>query len=169
MATCVGCGSTILFGGFDDGGIRTCSARCREAGVLHAAAARVPEPEAQARARALQRGPCPACGGREGPVDLHLSYRVYSLIFMTTWQTRPALSCRPCANRRRLGDALFSLVLGWWGVPWGLLATPVQIGRNVMGLLRAPAPEGQPSAALLQAARLELAARAPRDARLIGT
>jgi hypothetical protein len=68
----------------------------------------------------------------------------------------------PCANRQRIGDSLFSLVLGWWGIPWGLLATPVQIGRNVVGLLQPPTPEGQPSAALVQAARLELAAGAPR-------
>ena len=161
MAACASCGSTILFGGFEDGGVRTCSEKCRAAGALHAAAARIPEEVAQAQARALQRGPCPACGRRDGPVDLHVSYRVYSLVFMTSWQSRPFIACRPCANRRRLGDSLFSLMLGWWGIPWGLLATPVQIGRNVVGLLRAPAPGGQPSAALVQAARLELAARAP--------
>jgi hypothetical protein len=35
-----------------------------------------------------------------------------------------------------IGDATFSLLLGWWGIPWGLLVTPVQIARNIGGLMR---------------------------------
>ena len=30
---------------------------------------------------------------------------------------------------------LFCLLLGWWGFPWGLILTPVQVVRNVSGML----------------------------------
>jgi len=32
----------------------------------------------------------------------------------------------------------FSLFFGWWGFPWGLVLTPVQITRNLIGMSRGP-------------------------------
>jgi hypothetical protein len=29
-------------------------------------------------------------------------------------------------------------VLGWWGFPWGLILTPVQITRNIAGMCKGP-------------------------------
>jgi len=160
MASCATCGSTILFGGFDDGGVRTCSARCREAGVLVAEAARVPEAVVRERVSATYHGPCPSCGRRGSPIDVHVSHRVYSLLVMTSWSSHPEVSCRACGNRRRLGAFGFSLVFGWWGLPWGLVMTPIQLVRNLAGLLAGTERLGQPSAALERAVRLELAAHA---------
>ena len=31
--------------------------------------------------------------------------------------------------------------LGWWGFPWGLLMTPIQIVRNFAGLFSSPDPD----------------------------
>jgi len=56
-------------------------------------------------------------------------------------------------------DAGFSLVLGWWGFPWGFLATPIQIGRNLVGVARGPDPM-QPSAKLEKAVRIRIASQA---------
>jgi hypothetical protein len=39
-----------------------------------------------------------------------------------------------------LGGVLFSAVLGWWGFPWGLILTPVQITRNLAGMCAGPDP-----------------------------
>jgi hypothetical protein len=44
-------------------------------------------------------------------------------------------------------------------VPWGLLVTPFQVGRNVVGFFTGPNPN-QPSPALEQMIRLHLAAEA---------
>jgi hypothetical protein len=89
-------------------------------------------------------------------VDVHVSYRVWSAAIVTSWSSRPAVSCGGCGTKRKLGDALFSLVLGWWGLPWGVVITPVQIVRNLVGLARKPAP-GQPSPALENMVRLNMA------------
>ena len=61
--------------------------------------------------------------------------------------------------KSQMSDSAFSLVLGWWGFPWGLVITPVQIGRNVFGMMRAPDPM-KPSAKLEKAVRMNIAAKA---------
>ena len=44
---------------------------------------------------------------------------------------------RCAASRRSSAMRLFSLLFGWWGFPFGLVITPVQIGRNLVGMFRA--------------------------------
>jgi hypothetical protein len=65
--------------------------------------------------------------------------------------------------KSQLGDLAFSALLGWWGFPWGLLVTPVQIARNIAALASPPDP-AQPSARLLQTARIQLALAESRAA-----
>ena len=66
--------------------------------------------------------------------------------------------------KSQVGNLLFSGVLGWWGFPWGLLFTPVQVGRNLIAIFTPPDPS-QPSAKLLQVARVQIASKARRKAR----
>lgn len=53
----------------------------------------------------------------------------------------------------------FCGVFGWWGIPWGLLATPIQLGRNFLGLFRGPNPD-IPSRELRQAILMKLGQQA---------
>lgn len=53
-------------------------------------------------------------------------------------------------------EAMLSLAFGWWHLPWGILMTPVQIARNVGGVLRAT-DASRPSAQLEKLVRLQLA------------
>lgn len=160
MASCAACNKTILFGGEREGELRYCSKDCRAADAVGRAAALVPADAVRDAAGQIRRGACPACGRRQGPVDLHRSHRVYSALVYTQWQSRVLVACRPCARKALLSDALFSLVLGWWGVPWGLLATPVQIGRNVAALLAPERAANAPSPPLEAHVRRLLAAQA---------
>jgi hypothetical protein len=50
----------------------------------------------------------------------------------------------------------FSLLFGWWGIPSGLILTPVQITRNLMGVFSPPDPR-RPSPKLEKLVRLNLA------------
>ena len=117
-----------------------------------------PEELIQKQVLAVHQGDCPKCG-RPGPVDVHVSHRVWSAIHVTSWKSRPQVSCRACGIKAQLGDALFSLLLGWWGVPFGLLWTPVQIARNVLGMVNGPDPN-VPSPLLEQVVRQGIAGRA---------
>jgi hypothetical protein len=158
MARCDYCGSTILFGGAREGDRRFCNDRCRRSGVLLGISEQLPQELVQQHVREVHQGSCPRCKGK-GPVDVHTSHRVWSAVYLTSWSSRPQLCCRSCGIKRELGDAAFSFVLGWWGFPWGLIMTPVQVVRNLRGVFGGPDPS-QPSAQLEKFVRMSMAAQA---------
>lgn len=155
MASCAYCNTTILVGGKRKGDLRFCNEKCEQKGALALVAKELPQADVGAYIGRVHRGMCPECAG-PGPVDVHTSYRVWSALVLTQWSSRPLVGCKSCGTRQKLTDAVFSLVLGWWGFPWGLLMTPVQLGRNVWALLKTPDPSG-PSPALEKILRLHLA------------
>lgn len=139
MASCSICGTTILFGGIKEEDQRYCGEDCQANHVLANMSDRIPEAIVQETMRKVREDACPRCGGN-GPVDVFTSHKVTSFIVMTSWKNQPQLSCRGCATKSQLAGTLHSTILGWWGFPWGLIMTPVQIGRNLMALARTPDP-----------------------------
>jgi hypothetical protein len=158
MAKCDYCGSTIVFGGKRQGELRFCNASCAQRGTLLAISRQIPEPTVNEAVSRIHDGLCPKCNGA-GPVDVHVHHRVWSALVLTSWRSTPQISCRSCGIKSQVGDIAFCLVLGWWGVPWGLLITPVQIVRNVVGMLHGPNPF-KASPKLERAIRLNIAAQA---------
>jgi len=163
MAKCAYCNTTILFGGRQQGDLRFCNARCEQKGAFAMLASQVPDAVAREHTLKVHEGDCPQCSGR-GPVDVHTTYRVWSALVLTQWSSRPAVCCSSCATKRALGDAAYSLVLGWWGFPWGILMTPVQVVRNIVALVRRPIA-GQPTPALEQMVRMQIAQSAVERSR----
>jgi hypothetical protein len=157
MARCDSCGTTILFGGVTEGNLRFCNATCYQRGFLLTMANEVPENLVSQHLAALHQGPCPKCNG-PGPVDVHTSHVVWSLLVMTSWNSIPQVCCRRCGVKSKLGNALISGLVGWWGFPWGLIMTPIQIVRNTYGVFSPPDPT-QPSTQLEQLVRVNLAAQ----------
>lgn len=155
MASCAYCDTTILFGGKRHGDLRFCNDKCLAAGAVAQTAAALPAADVALHVAKVHRGNCPQCDG-QGPVDVHTSHRVWSALVMTQWSSRPLICCQRCGTKRKLGDAAFSLVLGWWGFPWGLIMTPVQVVKNVAGAFGGPNPD-QPSAQLEKQLRMRLA------------
>jgi hypothetical protein len=88
---------------------------------------------------------------------------VWSALFLTSWKSRPHVCCRSCGIKSQLGDAVFSLVLGWWGFPWGFIVTPIQVVRNVVGVARGVDPS-KPSGQLENVVRLGIAAQVVQTA-----
>ncbi|MDR1305304.1 MAG: hypothetical protein LBK76_08795 [Verrucomicrobiales bacterium] len=164
MGTCAHCGTVILFGGKKINDRHYCSDTCAKAGEAHAAAEQlqIPHDIIERHAQQLFDSDCPVCGGR-GPVDIHVSHQVMSFFVLTQWKSNPRLSCRSCANQDKIYKTLLTAVAGWWGFPWGLIMTPVQITRNICGLLANP--KSAPSDALKHTARISLVnLAAQRDA-----
>lgn len=154
MGKCAACGSVILFGGVRDGDRVYCNGHCRgRAGAV----VTVPDDVVEEQARKLHQGPCPRCGG-PGPVDVHRAHTVWSAVVLTSWKSQPYVCCTSCGNKARWQALAFSMGLGWWGVPFGLVLTPVQVGRNIAGLVSSHDPL-QPSSELLEVVRSILAAR----------
>jgi hypothetical protein len=157
MARCGACGSTVLFGGASIGEAKFCNAKCAQRGQMLTVSRQLPPDLVRTKVSEVYRGSCPKCKG-PGPVDLHNSYRVFSVLLATQWQTRPHISCRSCGTKSQAGDLLFSLFAGWWGFPWGLIMTPVQIARNIGGMIKSAGTE--PSPELENAVRISLASAA---------
>lgn len=140
MAKCGYCGSTIFMGGVRAGSQRFCNNKCYQDSKALSYSSIVPNDELERQLEEVWRGNCPKCRGL-GPIDVH------------------RISCRSCATRRQLGGVGFSLLLGWWGIPWGLILTPVQITRNVLGMVRGPSSSG-PSAELRKILLVNLGSKA---------
>jgi len=157
MATCAYCGTTILFGGVKQGEFRFCNPICQGNGQILSAAATVPETVAQNLARQIHSGDCPRCKG-PGPVDVHVSHWVWSAVAFSRWGSKQQVTCRRCAFKSQVGNLFFSAGLGWWGFPWGLVLTPVQVVRNVVAMVTPPNPS-DPSPRLVQIARVQLASQ----------
>lgn len=152
---CAYCDTRILFGGRYYGQFHFCNEACRQAGIRLAVSRQIPDGVVQERVSSVFHGRCPRCDG-PGPVDVHTSHRVYSILVVTAWSNPVAVVCAPCGRTAKLNDAVLSLLVGWWGVPWGFVMTPIQIGRNVAGLLNRR-DLNRPSARLDRLVRLSLA------------
>lgn len=155
MASCSTCSKMILFGGRRLDGLRFCSDDCMAQGHVVVQARAFPDDVVLDSVREVHMGLCPVCGG-SGPVDLHTSHEIWSLLLLTSWKSIPRISCRSCGVKRQVSGLFFSLFAGWWGIPWGIFMTPVQIVKNVIGLASPPNPM-QPSDGLQTQMRLILA------------
>lgn len=157
MAKCDYCGSTILFGGKNDANGRFCNAACQGRGGLLAISRQNPETRVQEEIWKVHQGACPKCNG-SGPVDVHTSHKIWAALVVYQWSSAPQVSCRSCGMKSQLGGSAFSLILGWWSLH-GLLITPIQIGRNIAGMVRPPDPS-KPSPKLEKVIRMTMAAQA---------
>ena len=157
MARCDYCKTFILFGGKKKSGRTFCNDSCLQEGLLMLAADRLPQHAVDAAIDELHQGQCPQCNG-PGPVDVHTSHTVWSILVMTTWRSTPHVCCRSCGRQKQLTGLVTSGLFGWWGFPWGLIFTQIQMGKNLSGIFGGPDPE-VPSEQLETMARLELAVR----------
>ena len=158
MAKCDYCGSLILFGGARDGNLRFCNEKCQSGGTLLKLSGQIPEDVVQKQLWEVHQGACPECHGR-GPVDVHTAHQIWSALVLTSWKSVPQVSCRACGVKQQLMSLVLCLVAGWWGFPWGLIMTPVQVVRNLAGLVKGPDPM-TPSPQLEKMVRLHVAQRA---------
>ena len=154
---CPTCGVSVLFGGVKDGSKRYCSKKCYAADEVNRRAEQIPADAVIAQANKIRDGRCPACQGT-GPVDVHKSYFIYSVLVYTSYRTNEHIVCRSCARKRQLTDMLSSALLGWWGIPFGIILTPVQIIKNAIALFSNPGQSG-PTELLAQRTRQLLAAQ----------
>ncbi len=154
---CPTCGNSILFGGIKDGKKKYCSKKCYEADEIGRVAETIPDMVVEAFALNLHKGFCPKCN-EEGPVDIHKSHSVYSIVLYTKWQTDEHVLCKKCASKQQTTDLVGSLLLGWWGVPFGLIVTPIIIFMNIVAMFQNPGANG-PTEALRRRSRLMLASQ----------
>jgi hypothetical protein len=157
MTKCAYCNSTIIMGGITQGAERFCNATCRNNAYIVTLSKNIAPELLGQKVEEVWRGKCPNCDGY-GPIDMHKAHQVWSMLILTQWKSRPLVCCRSCATKQQLGGLLFSAVAGWWGFPWGLILTPVQITRNIIGMCAGP-DRSKPSAELRKAVQVQIGAK----------
>lgn len=143
-------------GGVKDHGFRFCSKAChaQKAGLIELVAA-VPVASIDAETARIRSGACSRCG-RPGNVEFHRSVFVWSAVIYTRMSERTFIACTSCARRAQAKAAAGTLLAGWWGIPFGLLFTPVALCANAYQMLRS-GNRRQASASLREYARERLA------------
>jgi hypothetical protein len=125
---------------------------------LHRLEADIPAHEIVQYARAIKASSCPRCRRNDSGIEVRRSYRVWSALVLTRWETRTALCCRMCSEEENWKALIFSFGLGWWGFPFGLIVTPFQIIRNILAIARKDVAT-EPSMDLLNVAKQNLLAQ----------
>ncbi len=161
MGACDYCGTTILFGGVRDNNLRFCNEECHQKGYALVLANEIPNDIVNQQTNEIHQGTCPECQGK-GPIDVHTSYRIYSLVLFSSWNSIPNVCCRSCGIKSQIGNAIFSFLLGWWGFPWGFIMTPIQVIRNIIGIFKIP-DKTKPSEKLKNMVRVGIATQLIED------
>ena len=155
MAICDYCGATYRGGAIKDGAYRYCTGLCHERGkVLLSHLDRVPQSTIDAFIARAHEGPCGSCG-KNRSVDVYWSYRIWSALIYSRWQTNSYVVCRECARERQSEDLALCLGAGWWSFP-GLLITPFYVIFNIAAMFRRHDP-ATPSEHFRKLVRMNLA------------
>lgn len=157
MAVCDYCNQTFRLFGVYRNGYTCCSGNCADQLRVLKVLDQYPKEEIDQYVEHAHKGPCPQCGNNDRN-DIHNSYRVASFLILTRWSTHTHFVSRQCAQREQYKAIGFSFLAGWWGVPFGLILTPVQIIRNIAAIMARPDPS-RPSDRMQKVLKLNLARR----------
>ena len=67
--------------------------------------------------------PCPECGKATSPLIGTIIREVKSFVILTIYKKTPLLLCQTCASKKHKKAMNTTLLLGWWGIPFGLIRT----------------------------------------------
>jgi hypothetical protein len=87
--------------------------------------------ELEIYAEKLRKIPCPVCNQSHKKLNGTIAYTVKSFLLFTSFGEKPIIACPECLDRENNNSITSTLLLGWWGLPWGILKTPVYIYRNM--------------------------------------
>lgn len=156
MGPCYTCKTTVAFGGVKRHGYRFCNNAClAQKSAFIDTLSSVSDADVDAEAQNVRNGRCAKCG-KSGGVDVHRSTFVWSAIIITRSSESAFIGCTSCALKSQLSATAGTALLGWWGIPFGLVMTPLALGMNVWQMISSSARKA-PSAQLRERTRERLA------------
>ncbi|WP_447637561.1 hypothetical protein [Flavobacterium microcysteis] len=87
--------------------------------------------ELETYSKLLRELSCLVCGNHREQLNGTASHTVKSFVFVTSYRTKITIACESCLDKKNNDAIRSTALLGWWGIPWGVLKTPVYIYRNV--------------------------------------
>ncbi len=74
---------------------------------------------------------CPICGSTHERLNATLTGEVMSFVVFTTYNKKIKIGCPACLDKESNIALLKTVLLGWWGIPWGIIRTPMAIALNL--------------------------------------
>lgn len=74
---------------------------------------------------------CPTCGNDTQRLNATLTGEVISFVILTNYRTSIQLGCPGCLHKANNDALMKTVLLGWWGIPWGIIRTIHSIILNV--------------------------------------
>lgn len=71
----------------------------------------------------IQQAPCPRCGQTKHLLQSRLLVEVVSLLVITNRNKEMVIACPPCLEKATNKAVYRTLLLGWWGIPMGIIRT----------------------------------------------
>ena len=79
----------------------------------------------------LQNLPCPLCRNKTAKLNATFMFTAKSFILFSVFRKEAIVGCPACLNKKNQEAINSNLLLGWWGLPEGLLKTPLYIYYNI--------------------------------------
>jgi hypothetical protein len=76
---------------------------------------------------------CSVCDKVSAQPGYVIFYRVTSLVFATRRDGVQGIYCKKCAEKACFKATAHTWLLGWWGIPWGLIYTVSALLTNLVG------------------------------------
>lgn len=73
---------------------------------------------------------CPICNSKTKKLNGTILFTVKSFVVFTSKETKSCIACPDCLDKNNNKAMLSTLVLGWWGIPSGVIQTPLYLFRN---------------------------------------
>ena len=73
---------------------------------------------------------CPGCGSREKPLRSRITREVISMVVFTNSHECPIIGCEDCLKKWDRANRLKTALLGWWGLPYGIVKTYRALAKN---------------------------------------
>ena len=71
----------------------------------------------------LRSQPCPICNSTANKLNATIAATVMSFIILTNYKKELIIACPDCLDKKNNDAMLKSALLGWWGLPWGIIRT----------------------------------------------
>ena len=78
----------------------------------------------------LRSLPCPLCGSKIAKLNGTIMHTAKSFIVFSFFRKEPIIGCPDCLDKKNQESIISTSLLGWWGIPWGILKTPFYIYNN---------------------------------------
>ncbi len=76
----------------------------------------------------IRNHPCPKCNSKTQKINATMVGQVISMLILTNYEKSLKVACSNCLDEMHSKANMKSVLLGWWGFPWG----PIQTIRSFM-------------------------------------